>query len=244
MNKRDQQHQLSNVRYVDRIFPTQPFGNYLYADDASFEGHVHDLLSAFSANVGADLERPAHIDLEEMTSPPSQLAFFSMLIQLSGAKRILEIGTFIGKTSLQLAALVGPQGGHVTTIEAVESFADIAERNFKRSPHADRITLLRGDAGKVLEELTGSEFDFIFVDGSKQNYLPFTLASMKLISPRGVILIDDVFFHGDALNAIPTTPKGVGCKETLDYFAKFDQCSKTLIPAWNGVLLLYGFRQK
>ncbi|HZP76266.1 MAG TPA: class I SAM-dependent methyltransferase [Pseudolabrys sp.] len=236
---------MSIVRYVDRILPTQDFGSRLFDGSGSMEDRLYDVLTAFSAPFSADdleLDTPGHIGMEEMTTPPNQLAFFNALVKISGANRILEIGTFIGKTAMRLAQMVG-DGGHVTTIEAVDSFAAMASNNFQRNGFADKITLLRGDAGPVLDRLRGNTFDFIFIDGSKQNYLAFALKALNLISPTGVILVDDIFFHGDALNSTPSTDKGRGCKETLEYFRNFDGCSKAVVPAWNGALLLFGFHK-
>lgn len=233
------------VLYGDRTFPSQDFGSHLYKDARPFADSVYDLLAKYSESFDMpveQLEHPDHIGLEEMTSPPTQLALFNMVIKLTSARRVLEIGTFIGKTAMILSKMLG-EGGHVTAIEAAPSFAEIAQRNFERNGYADRITLIEGDAGKVLDELSGTQFDLIFVDGAKQSYLPFTLKSIGLLSKRGVIVVDDIFFHGDALNAAPATEKGRGCKDVLEYFKDFPKCEKLIIPAWNGTLLLYGFAQ-
>lgn len=235
---------MKKVCYADRVFPTQDFGSHLFKGDGeSFAGNVHRLLARYAEPFdmpAAQIEHPDHIGLEEMTSPPTQLALFNMLIKLGGAKRVLEIGTFVGKTTMLLTKMVG-KDGHVTAIESVRSFAEMARRNFERNGCANQITLLDGDAGKVLDDLKGSTFDLIFIDGAKQSYLPFTLKSIDLLSDRGIIVIDDIFFHGDALNDTPTTEKGLGCKETLEYFSRYEGCEKLIVPSWNGTLLLYGF---
>jgi predicted O-methyltransferase YrrM len=131
-------------------------------------------------------------------------------------------------------------GGHITTIEAYQVFADMAERNFLRHGVSDQVTLLRGNASAILETLSGP-YDFIFIDGSKQDYLRFSLKAIEMLAPNGMIVIDDIFFHGDAINDEPTSTKGRGCKETLEFFRDFPNCRKSIIPAWNGTLLLYGF---
>jgi caffeoyl-CoA O-methyltransferase/O-methyltransferase len=235
--------ELKKVGYADRVFPTQEFGSHLFKGAGSFDARIFDLLAQYTKPYDlpeSSIEHPDHIGLEEMTTPPSQVALFHMLIRLAGAKRVLEIGTFVGKTTMILANILGPDG-HVTAIEAAHSFAEMARRNFVRNGVADRITLLEGDAGKVLDDLKGQSFDLIFVDGAKQSYLPFTLKSIDLLSERGIIVVDDVFFHGDVVNDPPTTDKGAGCRDVLEYFSRYDRCEKLIIPSWNGTLLLYGF---
>jgi caffeoyl-CoA O-methyltransferase len=129
--------------------------------------------------------------------------------------------------------------GHVTTIEVGREFADLARENFCRNGFVSQITLLEGNAGKILQELPAHSFDLIFVDGSKQDYLDYTLKSEKLLTDRGVIVVDDVFFHGDALNASPTTDKGRGCKQLLDHYKASDSFESLLLPVSNGILMLY-----
>ena len=234
---------MKTIRYSDRVFPTQDFGSHLFKGNESFETCVADLLTRYCEAFdlpASEVEHPDHIGLEEMTTPPSQVALFNLLIQLSGARRVLEIGTFVGKSTIILAKMVGPDG-HVTAIESVASFAEMARNNFQRNNVADRITLLEGDAGEVLNDLKGQVFDLVFVDGAKQSYLPFTLKAIEMLSEKGIIVVDDVFFHGDAFNEPPTTEKGAGCKAVLDYFSQYDACKKMIVPSWNGTLLLYGF---
>lgn len=233
------------ISYADRLFPGQDFGSHMYADVEPFAERICSVIAAYSTldALSPDrFEQPDHITFEAMTSPPSQLAFFEMLLMLSGAKRVLEIGTFIGRASCEFARMLGDDG-HVTTIEAYDVFADMAEHNFTQNSVAKQVTLLRGDAGTILTQLTGL-FDFIFIDGSKQDYLDFSLKAIELVAPTGLIVVDDIFFHGDTINGEPTTSKGRGCKETLDYFRDYPHCRKVIIPAWNGTLLLYGFDRR
>lgn len=225
--------------YADRVSPLQSFGSNLFEGN-DYSVSLSGLLDRFHARNDHKVSGPSDIPLEEMTTPPSQLAFFEMLIRLTGAKRVLEIGTFVGKSTLQFADMVGEKG-HVTSIEAVPRFYEIAKENVKAAGYEKRITLFQGGAAEVLDGLENSIFDLIFVDGGKQDYLTFILKSLPLLSNNGMIVVDDIFFHGDALNKNPQTDKGKGCKAVLDYFSEFTGCTKTIIPAWNGVLVLSNF---
>jgi len=161
-----------------------------------------------------------------------------MIAHLVGARTALEIGTFIGNTTMHLARMVG-EAGYVTTIECGHQFADVARKNFIRNGLNKRITLLEGYAGNILPTLGKSYYDLIFIDGGKQDYLDYTLKCERLLSERGVIIVDDVFFHGDALNAKPQTAKGAGCKVLLDSYRNREDLGKLLLPVGNGMLMLF-----
>jgi predicted O-methyltransferase YrrM len=232
-------------KYSDKLLPNQKFFSNLYRDSAPFESALYALMSSYTREFDSsrfDLATPKAIDFEEMSTPPWQLVFFETVIGLTGAKTVLEIGTFIGHSTMQFALMVGEKG-HVTTIEVGKEFAEIARGNFRRNGFDKRITLHEGDAGKILKDLPPSSFDFIFVDGSKQDYLEYTIKSEKLLSPSGVIIVDDVFFHGDALNAEPSTDKGRGCKQLLDHYKSHKEIQRMLLPMANGILLLYKKRE-
>jgi len=232
---------MEGKKYSDKILPNQEFFRYLYHDGAPFEVALHGLMSAYAHDFDAsqfDLVTPKNIGFEEMSTPPGQLALISTIIRLVGAKTVLEIGSFIGNSAMQFARMAG-KDGHVTTIEVGEEFAQLARENIRRNGFENQVTLLLGNAGTILDGLPPKSFDFIFVDGSKQDYLDYTLKSEKLVTDRGVILVDDVFFHGDALNAKPSTDKGRGCKALLDHYRSDDAFEHLILPVSNGLLLLY-----
>jgi O-methyltransferase len=232
---------MNGKKYSDKILPNQEFFRYLYHDSAPFEVTLHGLMSAYARDFDAtrfDLVTPKNVDFEEMSTPPWQLVLIDTIIGLTGAKTVLEIGSFIGHSAMQFARMVGDKG-QVTTIELGQEFADIARENFKRNGFGKRITILQGDAGAILDELPPNSFDLVFVDGSKQDYLEYTLKAKKLLTGRGVIIVDDVFFHGDALNKEPTSDKGRGCKQLLDHFKTDESFRRLLLPVANGILILY-----
>ena len=228
-------------KYSDKVLPNQEFFRYLYRDGIQFESALYALLAEYGGKFDSSqfkLTTPKGTDFEQMSTPPWQLVLFDAIIALTGTKTVLEIGTFIGHSTMQFARMTG-EGGHVTTIEVGKEFADIARENFKRNGFEKRITLLQGDAGAALDQLSPNSFDLVFVDGSKQDYLEYTLKAEKLLTSHGVIIVDDVFFHGDALNKEPTTEKGRGCKDLLDYFKANDRFKKLLLPVANGILILF-----
>lgn len=232
---------MSQITYADKLLPDQDYFSNLYRDPLPYMEALYHLTASFSrefSSAGFDLVTPKTIAFEEMSTPPAQLALFNVIVQLTNAESILEIGTFIGHTAMQFIQMMG-QSGHVTTIEVGKEFADIARENFRRNGFDDRITLIEGNAGAVLDGLPAESFDLIFVDGSKQDYLEYTLKAEKLLTDQGVIVVDDVFFHGDALNAEPSTEKGGGCRRLLDHYLEETRLSKLLLPLSNGLLVLF-----
>ena len=201
---------------------------------------VFGTLAAHASHIHRDtftLSEHHRVGFEEMSTPPTQLSFIKFLIDMVGAKTFLEIGTFIGNTSMHIATFIG-EDAEVVTIEKFDEFADIARKNFAQNNLADRITLLQGDANVVMQGLKDGHFDFIYVDGDKGKYLELTQIAEKKVSKGGLILVDDVFFHGDALNETPKTDKGLGCKNLLKHYEKVEGFSKHLLPINNGILLL------
>jgi predicted O-methyltransferase YrrM len=235
------ERQMKKRKYSDKMLPTQEFFSYMYEGSVPIEAALYSCVASYALDFDASqfkLRTPDNLDFEEMSTPPWQLTLFNTIIGLIGAKTVLEIGTFIGHSAMQFARMVGDDG-HVTTIELGNDFAKIANENFKANGLDRRITLINGDAGKILDGLPADSFDLVFVDGGKQDYLSYTLKAERLLSQKGVIIVDDVFFHGDALNDQPTTEKGRGCKDLLDYFAKDLRFCKLLLPVGNGLLILF-----
>jgi caffeoyl-CoA O-methyltransferase len=227
-------------KHSDLFLPGQEFARYLYHDATPYDEALYTLVSDHAGEFRADglkLAKSTKVGFEEMSSPSFLLAFISVIAKMIGAKTILEIGTFIGHSTIQFARMVG-EGGHVTTLEVFREFAEIARRNFSDNGYADRITLIEGDAGASLATLPEGSFDLVFIDGNKQNYLDYARRAEKLITEKGVIIIDDVFFHGDALNSAPSTEKGLGCKRVLAHYRNNNKFDQLLMPLRNGMLLL------
>jgi predicted O-methyltransferase YrrM len=132
-----------------------------------------------------------------------------------------------------------PADGEVVTIEKFDRFAAIARRNFDKNGLGDKIRLIVGDATDVLAGLrSGPAFDLVFIDGNKERYKDYMEATAPLLSPRGIMIVDDVFFHGDAVRATPSTEKGAGVKAALDYAAGLSGWLRVVLPIANGVLLM------
>ena len=126
-------------------------------------------------------------------------SLLKVLLMLQKPMRILEVGTAIGFSAL-LMSEYAPEGCTITTIENYEKRIPIARENFARAGKEDRITLLEGDASEVLAELEGN-FDFIFMDAAKGQYIHYLPHVLRLLPEGGCLVSDNVMQDGDVIES-------------------------------------------
>ena len=122
-----------------------------------------------------------------------------LLLAMRKPTSILEVGCAIGFSAL-LMSEYGPKDCHITTIEKYEKRIPVARENFRRAGKEDKITLLEGDAAEILGGLAGP-YDMIFMDAAKGQYIHFLPDVMRLLSPGGILLSDNVLQDGDILES-------------------------------------------
>lgn len=122
-----------------------------------------------------------------------------VLLALKQPSRILEVGTAVGYSSILMSENM-PEGCNITTIENYEVRIPIAKENFKRAGKADVITLIEGDATQVLTTLDG-EYDFIFMDAAKGQYINFLADILRLMPKGGLLISDNVLQEGDIVES-------------------------------------------
>ena len=150
-----------------------------------------DLLAELAEETRATLRSPG------MLTGTIEGRFLELLVYFSGAKRVLELGTYSGYSALSMAAGLA-DGGHIDTCEVDAQHADVARRYIGRSPYADRITVHLGPALETLDRLEG-EFDFVFIDADKVNYRNYYEAVLPRLSARGLIAADNTLWSGRVL---------------------------------------------
>lgn len=126
-------------------------------------------------------------------------SFMKFLLAASQPMQILEVGAAIGFSAL-LMSTYAPQGCHITTIENYEKRIPIARENIARAGKEQDITLLEGDAQKILPTLTG-DYDLIFMDAAKGQYLSFLPEVFRLLKPGGLLVSDNVLQDGDIMES-------------------------------------------
>lgn len=126
-------------------------------------------------------------------------SFLKTLVAAKQPSAILEVGTAVGYSALLMASVM-PENCRITTIEKYEKRIPVAKANFKRAGLEDRITLLEGDAGEILESLSGS-YDFIFMDAAKGQYINWLPAVKRLMPKGGMLVSDNVLQDGDIIES-------------------------------------------
>jgi caffeoyl-CoA O-methyltransferase len=147
----------------------------------------------------AELAEETHASLRspQMLTGPIEGRFLEQLVFASGARRVLELGTFSGYSALSMAAGL-PEDGRIDTCELDERHAEVARRYVARSPYADRITVHLGPALETIARLEG-DFDLVFLDADKPNYLNYYEAVLPRLSARGLIVADNTLWSGRVL---------------------------------------------
>lgn len=147
-----------------------------------------------------DIEREAMASYVPIIRREMQ-SFLKFLLMSFQPYRILEVGTAIGFSAL-LMSEYAPEGCQITTIENYEKRIPIARENFIRAKKEKQITLLFGDAMEILKGLKETEsFDFIFLDAAKGQYLSYLPEVVRLLSPGGILLSDNVLQDGDIIES-------------------------------------------
>jgi caffeoyl-CoA O-methyltransferase len=167
--------------------------------DEAVEQFAHDHTKAES-----DLFRRLREEtFREMQSPQMQVGriegqFLKMLVRLTGARRVLEVGMFTGYSALMMAEGL-PDDGHLITCDVNPQAEAIARRYFAESKHGHKIEIRMGPALDTIKTLAGP-LDLVFIDADKTNYLNYYEAVMELVRPGGLIVADNVLWSGEVLN--------------------------------------------
>lgn len=167
-------------------------------------------------------------------------SFLRFLMKLKRPMQILEVGTAIGFSAL-LMSEYAPQGSKITTIEKYEKRIPLAKENFAKAGKEESITLLEGDALEILPTLTG-QYDFIFMDAAKGQYIHFLPDIMRLLTPGGLLVSDNVLQDGDVLEsrfAVTRRNRTIHgrMRDYLYTLKHTDELTTAIIPLGDGVAL-------
>jgi predicted O-methyltransferase YrrM len=149
--------------------------------------------------LSAALEASDAAGLPKIAVSPQQGKFLSLLAAATGARRILEIGTLGGFSTIWLARGAGPDG-RVITLEYEPKHAEVARANIERAGLGDRVEVLVGAALDTLPSVTGGPFDLVFIDADKENNPGYLEWAVKLTRPGSIILVDNVIREGAILS--------------------------------------------
>jgi caffeoyl-CoA O-methyltransferase len=175
-------------------------------------------------------------DCPEMLVGPLEGAFLKLVTQMVKASHVLEIGMFTGYSTLCFAESLCT-GGTVTTCEIDENSAALARRYFAMSPHGHKITIRMGPAIETMRSLD-HRYDVIFIDADKQNYVNYYRRAKELLSPDGVILIDNVLWDGDVLLQPPPDERTAAIQELNRIVRSDADVSAVLLTIRDGLFLV------
>jgi caffeoyl-CoA O-methyltransferase len=150
-----------------------------------------ELLRRLAEETRATLEAP------QMLTGTIEGRFLELLVFASGARRVLELGTYSGYSSISMAAAL-PPGGHIDTCELDPTHAEVARRYIAEAGFADRITVHLGPALETIGRLEG-EFDLVFIDADKVSYRSYYDALVPRLADRGLIAVDNTLWSGQVL---------------------------------------------
>jgi caffeoyl-CoA O-methyltransferase len=162
-------------------------------------------------------------------------AFLRMLVQLSGAKNVVEIGTFTGYSALMMAEGL-PADGELITCEVSGEYASIARKYFDRSPHGRKIRLALGPASETLRGVPDGSVDFVFIDADKGSYSLYYEESIRILRGGGLIAADNVLWYGRVLS-----PEDDDSRAIVSFNRKAmsdDRVEKVMLPVRDGVYLI------
>ncbi|HKI44070.1 MAG TPA: class I SAM-dependent methyltransferase [Balneolales bacterium] len=157
-------------------------------------------LSLDESELLLNISKTTHEELEydQMLSGKLEGRFLRMLIQLTGAKRILEIGMFTGYSALTMAEAL-PDDGNIITCDTNERYANIARRFFEKSPCGYKISIKMGPALETLKKIKGP-FDLIFLDADKNNYPEYYRILHPMLEIGGLLIVDNAFWDGKVID--------------------------------------------
>ncbi|MFR9727856.1 O-methyltransferase [Saccharopolyspora sp. MS10] len=173
-------------------------------------------------------------DLAEMQIPREQGALFTLITRITGAKHVVEVGTFTGYSALAFA-LGLPSGGKVVTCDITDEWLPIAQRAWTEADVADRIEFRHGPAVDTLGDLDDT-FDIAFLDADKPSYVDYWELVVPRVRPGGLILSDNVLYYGEAADP-NATGNGAAIRAFNAHVLADDRVTSVLLPIAYGLTI-------
>ena len=181
-------------------------------------------------------EDTAPMPMSQMQIAPEQGAFMALLVQLIGARRILEIGTFTGYSSTAMA-LAMPPDGRITCLDVSREWTERARQAWREAGVEDRVDLRIGPAADSLRELDDDAFDLAFIDADKTGYDGYYEGCLRVVRPGGLILIDNVLQGGRVVDTAADDENVTAIRALNEKIAADERVDMTLLPVADGLTM-------
>lgn len=184
-----------------------------------------------------ELERETKkcVPMSQMLTGSVEGTLLRMLVRISGAKKVVDVGTYTGYSALMMAEGLPPDG-ELITCEVSKDHAELALRFIARSPRANQIRLRLGHALDTLREIPSGSTDFVFIDADKSSYSDYYEESLRIIRHGGLIAVDNVFWSGKVLN--PGDEDSLAIVEFNELVKNDERVEKVMLSIRDGVYLI------
>lgn len=208
------------------------------------DDRLHDYLVAHSVRE-SDVKRrlretTAALERRRMQIAPEQGQFMALLVELTGARRIIEVGTFTGYSALCMAEAM-PSDGRLICCDVSEEWTGIARRFWQEAGVAGRIDLRLAPALETLDTLLAEGdaglFDMAFIDADKGNYARYFERCLELLRPGGLILIDNTLWHGAVADPQAEDADTQAIRALNDGLLRDERVTISLVPIGDGLTL-------
>ena len=203
---------------------TEKLQNYI--KDFSFKLHpIQQEIIDYNKTLG---------EIKRMQIDPTQCYFLHLIIKVVNIKSVLEIGTFTGLSALSIS-LALPNDGKLIALDKNEETNKVAVDFFKKANQDHKIKTIIKPAIDSLEELKDEKFDMIFIDADKMNYKIYYENSLQLIKKGGLIIIDNVLWHGEVVDEKNNDKFTVNIREFNKFVSEDDRVEQIIFPLGDGM---------
>lgn len=207
---------------------------------SAVDRYIADRLLGDDAALAATLAANAAGGLPDIDVSPAQGRMLHLFARMAGARRILEVGTLGGYSTIELARAL-PADGELVSLEIDPHHAEVARANIAAAGLSDRVTVMTGPALESLAALDGT-FDFVFIDADKQNNAAYVGHAIRLSRPGTTIVVDNVIREGGVLDAASGDERIRGTRELFDAVGAEKRLTATAVQTvgvkkWDGFLI-------
>lgn len=195
------------------------------------DSYIENLLAPQDDVLTAVIQTLSDQQLPPQSISPIQGKFLQVMARLCGAKKILEIGTFGGYSTIWLARAL-PENGQLVTIEADPAYASLAQEHIRRAGVADKVDIWVGKALAVLPQLVQNQegpFDLVFIDADKPPYTEYFQYALRLSRPGTLIIADNVIREGKVLESDSPDEKVLGVQRFNQLLADTPQVNAIIL---------------